>query len=287
MIYLTLGVFCSAAMSVVLKIFSESKGNRFGIILGNYLTCIVLAFCFLPDKAAVLRFPTAPLLWGALGGCFYVGGIVTMQSSILKNGAAVTAAFAKLGLVAAVGVSLLFGEKPGVLQFVGIVLAVAAAVFMQTGQKAETGKTGKSLGAGALLLFFVWATGGGGEAMAKVFDELGRDADKPLYLFSLFSTAALLSGVFAVVEGKRTGKKLLPKEALSGVAVGAANYLSSFFLLLSLHTLPGTLSYPVYSGGAILVVTLISVLFFREKPTVRQYIGLAGILVSLVLLNLP
>ena len=164
MIYLTLGVFCSAAMSVVLKIFSESKGNRFGIILGNYLTCIVLAFCFLPDKAAVLRFPTAPLLWGALGGCFYVGGLVSMQSSIGKNGAAITAAFAKLGLIVSVGLSLFFGERPGVMQLVGVALALVAMVVMNVGGKktAADGKAGASK-SGAFLLLLVLLSGGGAE----------------------------------------------------------------------------------------------------------------------------
>ena len=53
--YLLLAIVFSASMSIVLKIFREPKGNRFGIILGNYLTCIVLAFVTMPEKSRIRR----------------------------------------------------------------------------------------------------------------------------------------------------------------------------------------------------------------------------------------
>ena len=288
MLYMLLAIFGGAAVSIALKIFSSESGNRFGIILGNYLTCIVLAVLFLPEKGQIVSFPTVPLVCGLITGCFYVGGLVSMQSSIGKNGAAITAAFAKLGLIVSVGLSLFFGERPGVMQLVGVALALVAMVVMNVGGKktAADGKAGASK-SGAFLLLLVLLSGGGSEGMSKVFDQVGSEAEKPLFLFYLFSTAAVLTGALALLEYRRTKKKLRWRDLAAGVAVGAPNYLSSLWLLKSLSAVPGTVAYPVVSGGAIVVVTLVSVLFLHEKPTRRQAVGLGLILVSLVLLNLP
>ena len=45
--YLLLAILCSAAMAIVLKRFKDPAGNRYGIILGNYLTCVVIALAAL------------------------------------------------------------------------------------------------------------------------------------------------------------------------------------------------------------------------------------------------
>lgn len=284
-----LAILGGAAVSIALKIFSSESGNRFGIILGNYLTCIVLAVLFLPEKGQIVSFPTVPLVCGLVAGCFYVGGLVSMQSSIGKNGAAITAAFAKLGLIVSVGLSLFFGERPGVMQLVGVALALVAMVVMNVGgkRKAAADKAAGASKSGAFLLLLVLLAGGGSEGMSKVFDQVGSEAEKPLFLFYLFSMAAVLTGALALLEYRRTKKKLRWQDLAAGVAVGAPNYLSSLWLLKSLSAVPGTVAYPVVSGGAIVVVTLVSVLFLHEKPTRRQAIGLGLILVSLVLLNLP
>ena len=50
MIYLFLAALCSATLTLVLKLFRNPKGNRFGIILGNYLTCVLIAFLQMPEK---------------------------------------------------------------------------------------------------------------------------------------------------------------------------------------------------------------------------------------------
>ena len=284
MLYILLGIVCGAAMAIVLKIFRDPKGNRFGIIIGNYLTCIVLGFLFLPDKGQLFRFSPFPLL-GLLGGLFYVGGLVFMQRSVAKNGAAVTAAFSKLGLVVCILVSVAFlGERPNVPQIVGIVLALVSVLVMNVSPK---GSAVQKAGKGAsVLLLLVLLTGGGGETMAKIFEHVGKADESALYLLILFSTAAVLACVFAVFEYQKTKRPILPKELLSGVALGAPNFLSSYFVLRSLSTLPAVVAYPVYSGGVIVLVTALSFFIFRERPTKRQWIGLSLILVSLVLLNL-
>ena len=62
--------------------------------------------------------------------------------------------------------------------------------------------------------------------------------DCVLYFFFVFLTAAVLSAVLAVMEYRRTGKRILLPELAAGVAVGIPNYFSSYLLLKALVSLP-------------------------------------------------
>ena len=282
MLYLALAVLSSAAMAIVLKFFRNQKGNRYGILLGNYLTCVVIALISLPDKRLILSGSWITLLCGVGGGVFFVLALVCMQSSIRTNGAGLTSAFARLGLIVALGVSiLLFHEQPAPLRFVGIGLAIAAIVVLRSDGTKQQRRRG-----GFALLLLTLAASGCADAMAKVFETYGGKEEDSLYFFWLFVTAVFLCLILAFLEKKRTGKGFRPEEFAAGVFVGIPNYFSSYLLLRSLQLLPATVVYPSYSTATILLVMSLSAMFFRERLTKRQWPGLLLILAALVLLNL-
>ena len=81
-------------------------------------------------------------------------------------------------------------------------------------------------------------------------------------------------------------KKSTLKDFLAGIAVGIPNYFSSLLLLKSLSALPSFIVYTCFSTGALILVSIVSLTFFKERPTVRQIIGLIMVLAALVILNL-
>jgi len=283
MLQLLLAVLCSAAMAVVLKCFRDTRGNRYGIILGNYLTCVLLSLLQTPERGALLTPHAATLLLGTASGAIYVAGIVTLQSSIRRNGAMLTTAVSRLGLLVSLAVSIAwFGERPDAAQLVGIALVLAAMVLIHTKRGAQTDGTELAFG----LLVLTMLTNGACNAMTKVFEQLGSRSEDTAYFFWLFLTAAAISAALGGRERRRTGKKLLLKEAAAGALVGVPNYASSYLLLRALAHLPAFLVFPLYSACTILVVTAVSALVFRERPGGRQVLGLCVILAAVVLLNL-
>ena len=115
-VYLIIAVLSSASMAIVLKIFRKQKGNRYGIILGNYLTCVLLSFLLMPEKQALLSPDAITLLCGIVAGLLFVAGLVSMQSSIAVNGAILTSAFSKLGLIVPLLIStIFFGDRIRIL----------------------------------------------------------------------------------------------------------------------------------------------------------------------------
>lgn len=279
MLYLLLAILSSASMALALRFFRSQTGNRYGIILGNYLTCILLALLLTPGGGSVLSVSGGTLGMGAAAGFFYVSALVLMQTSVHRNGAGLTSAFARLGLVISLLVSVLFfGERPAALQFTGVGLVLAALALINA-----DGKGGSRQGFWLLLLTLLCS--GGADAMSKVFEELGNPAEDTRFFFWLFVTALLLTVCLALWERKRTGKKLMLREFAAGAAVGIPNYFSSYLLLRALQSLPAFLVFPVFSTGTILLVLLAGLLLFRERLTKRQALGVGLILAALVLLN--
>ena len=284
-IYLIIAILSSASMAIVLKIFRKQEGNRYGILLGNYLTCVLLAFLMMPKGKAA--FPINGVTWacGLAGGFLFVAGLVGMQSSVRKNGAILTSAFAKLGLVIPLLISILFfGEKIRFLQIPGILLVLAAFLLISFDSNGTlAGESGRVF---PLLLLLVLIFCGGGDAMAKVFEEVGQRGHDGAYFLILFAMAAVLTFALLLIEKKKSGKRLIWKEFAAGVLVGIPKYFSSALLLKALVGLPAFIVYPCFSAGTLLIVTLISVPIFKERLGVKSWIGLALIAGALILLNI-
>ncbi len=289
MLSLIIAASCSAALTLVLKIFRDPKGNRFGIILGNYLTCVLLAFVQMPEKGRIFDLHPSTLIMSGIGGFLYVSGLVFTQTSVQRNGATLTSAFSKLGLIVPLFISFLFfDEIPSLLKICGVLLAIAAILLMNYPSKTEKGeeKTPAKEKSSLVILLLTLFACGCSESMAKIFARLGDQREDTRYFFFLFLTAALLTFVLSVVETRKNGKTLRAAELGAGVLAGIPNYFSSYFLLQALLDLPAALVYPVFSVGSILLVAGGGMLFFRERLSRIQCMGFVLILGALVLLNL-
>ncbi len=286
MIYLAFAILSSSCMAIALKIFHTQQGNRYGIILGNYIICILLSWFMLPDHKLVFHWNTETILCGILGGFLFVLGLVLMQSSIEKNGAILTTAFSKLGIMIPILLSILiFKERPSVRQTAGILLAAAAlACIYSRDEESETLPQASCFS--PILLFLVMLGNGSADFLAKIFERIGDRAQDTLYFFILFVTAALLTVILVIHEYQKTGKRLLLRDFLAGGCVGIPNYFSSILLLAALVKLPAVVVYPGFSIGTILLVTVFSSAVLHERLTKKSKAGLLLIMIALILLNL-
>ena len=131
MLYLILAIAASAAVTLVLRAVGNGSGNRYGVLLGNYLTCVVLALVQCLRNPAPIQGVT--VFCGLCGGILFVLGLVMMQRSIQVNGASLTGAFSKLGLLVPLAVSvLIFRESVSWIRLAGIVTAVAAILVIHS-----------------------------------------------------------------------------------------------------------------------------------------------------------
>ena len=277
MLFLVLATLSSSVLALVLK--RLNSGNTYGVYFFNYVTCALLSFLTLEDKA-LWRGDPLPLWLGAVGGLVYLASLAVYGYSIRKSGAVLASVFTRLGVLVPIGISVAFlGERPSWLQGAGIALAVAAAVVMNGLPRGGASRPGGKL---LLPLLLTLLFNGCSDSMSKIFAYAGRREEDGLFVFFIF----FFAGLFTLVPLARGGKGLTRRDLLLGALVGVPNFCASRLLLAALTRLPAFVVYPCYSVGAILVISVASFILFRERLNRRQLGAVGMILGALVLLNL-
>ena len=277
MLFLVLATLSSSVLALVLK--RPNSGNTYGVYFFNYVTCALLSFLTLEDKA-LWRGDPLPLWLGAVGGLVYLASLAVYGYSIRKSGAVLASVFTRLGVLVPIGISVAFlGERPSWLQGAGIALAVAAAVVMNGLPRGRASRPGGKL---LLPLLLTLLFTGGSDSMSKIFAYAGRREEDGLFVFFIF----FFAGLFTLVLLLRQRKGLALRDVLLGALVGVPNFCASRLLLAALTRLPAFVVYPCYSVGAILVISLCSVLLFHERLSRRQWGAVGMILAAVALLNL-
>ena len=272
MLNLILAIASSALVSLTMR-FSETKiRNSQAMLAVNYIMCAILAWMYTGCRLAA---DASTVFLGGINGGLYLAGFLLLQSNIRSNGVVLSSTFIKLGLLVSMVVSVVFfGERPGLWQWMGFFLAVAAIVLMNF--RPGESKAGNM---GSLLLLLL--AGGGGDAMSKVFEELGNPAFGDHFLLWTFLAALVLCVGLCI----RNKEKPVKWAVIFGLLIGIPNFFSAKFLLGALTEIPAGVVYPVYSVATILTVTVTGILVFHEKLEKRQWMALGIILLALVLLN--
>lgn len=279
MLSLILAIASSALVSIIMRLSDRKVTGNIAMLTVNYLMCLIVSAGYAGFGSlfpAVEGLPGA-LLMGSINGLLYLGGFVLLQINVRRNGVVLSSTFMKLGLLVSIAVSVLFfHEVPDGLQVTGFALAVAAIILINF--KRESGGAA-GFKAGLILMLLA---GGMGDAMAKIFEELGDPALEPQFLTYTFGVALILCTALMLSKKQLPGKW----EVIFGLLIGVPNFFSAKFLLGALERIAAVIVYPVYSVATILVVSLTGVLVFKERLEKRQWIGMGLILIALVLLNI-
>lgn len=256
--------------------------NNISTLAVNYVICLVLGLFYTLSSGTQSIIVSGPeghrtILMGLINGVFYVGSFILLQYNIKKNGVVLPSTFMKLGVLVPTMIAIVvFGERPGALQVAGLMIAIAAIVYMNMpGQRDMNTVTAPK----ALVLLLL--VGGSGDAMSKIYKELGSADYNAQFLLYTFGMALVLCTLTAVLNGQR----LTWRDLFFGCLIGIPNYYSARFLLMSLSYVPAVIAYPTYSTGTIALVCAAGVLIFHEKMTRREWTAIAMIIAALLLLN--
>ncbi len=216
--------------------------------------------------------PTGWLWWAVVAGVFGPLGLVAFYTALATGTMGVVSPIAALGAVVPVAAGLLAGERPSLLQSVGMVVALAGAVLA----------SGPELGGGTRARAVVLA------ALAGVFFGLallgiarGAEYDAVMTLFGMRVTSVVLFGCVAVAL--RTTGGVRPSDARALVPVGLAD--SGANILFGFAAASGLVSVVSVLGALYPVATVLLARYvLRERMIPVQRVGVAVALGGVVLL---
>ena len=184
---------------------------------------------------------------------------------------------APISAVAAVipfAVGVASGERPGPLQIVGIVLALAG-VAVASREPAHRGG-GRAAGIGLALIAAL------GFGLYFVFADWAADESVPYAVATARGVSLLLAFVIALAVGAslRPGRGFLPVLALVGLCDVGAN------MLFSLATTRGYLSIVAVLAALYPVVTVaLAAIVLHERLAPTQRVGVAGALLGAAMIT--
>lgn len=285
MFYLILAIVCNCAETIAVRFSERNLHNRYAVTMFNYAVAAIAAYFFIGDHALFNQAAEyhLPIALGIFNGTIFIAWFLLFQISIKHNGPPLSIAFTKLGvLFPTFGSILLFAEAPGLVQVLGIALAVISIVLFNLPEKnASLHTSEKQAEKYKLLLLLLLIIGGTGDFNSKVFENFGNAELANLFLFYTFLVALLLSIAIWFFKNRTVSKS----DVIFGLLIGLPNQLTAMFLLWALLRLPAYFVFPAHSVGVILLVSIVNSLLFKEKLSRLQRISMALVCAALICLN--
>lgn len=302
MFFLLLATLCSASIALIFKYTEGSNTNRLVITTANYFIAFTISLVMIMvqdlvgqvdwsesfreeffrmfSQGGFIFSRYSSMIWGMMigipAGGFFFASFIFYQKSVRENGAGLSGAFGKIGILIPMTFSIiLWREYPTTLQWVGIVLAILSILIVNLSSEAKEKLDVKYL----LILLFIF--GGLAEFSNKIYQQYALNEYKDLFLFFVFFTAFLISGFYTL----RRKSVITKRDIFTGFAVGIPNLFSSYFLILALDGLKTSVVFPVYSAGSIVLITLGSFLIFKERIADKNKVAILLTVVALVLIN--
>lgn len=277
MLFLLLTIVSSVLVSVILKVNETREGNRMVVAGMNYVVAAVMAWV-MAKEGAIHDIGTMWAGIGLLTGIGFIGGFVLLMRGLKEIGLAIPTSAARLSmLIPVTGSIIVFNEQPSALQIAGIICGVTAFLLLGAAQRRGDARLDpRAIG----LLLAVFATVGATDFSMKIAHANGVDTDA--LAFYIFLSASAICWVTAAF--RRTRVK--GSDLLLGTVLGIPNFFSVYFLLEALDKLDASIVFPSVSAGAVVLVTMVAIVFWKEHPNRTAWFGIILAAAAVALLGL-
>lgn len=279
MIYLTIAVLCSVAVSVLLKVLRQKNIDIRQTIVAGYPVAFLLTWLLLkPDVSSIGTLGNA---WGIIIalGLLLPAVFVILGRAIEAVGMVATDAAQRLSLIIPIiAAFMLFGEVLTGTRILGLglgFLALAALIYrpqqaVSTQDISKKATTPNRTLRTPLWLFGVWAGYGVIDILFKQVAKQG--AAFPLTLFVSFGMAGLLLFIYLLITRVRWQGNAL----IAGLLLGALN-MGNIYAYVRAHQVLSESPSIVFTGmnvGVIAVATIIGVGVFKEQLNRINMLGI-------------
>ena len=291
MISLILSIIFTVFLFVCFKEFEKREINTHQAITINYITASFLAYIinyndiniidlissnWIDDNNEFLTNEFYFLFSTIFLGVFFVIMFNIMAITTQRLGISIASLSSKISLIIPVLTSLLIYEntKFYFINGLGILLAMISVYFtLKKDVKLSYPITI------AIILFF-----GAGILDTSLefiqYNFFKSNSDNFNFIVIVFFSA-FIAGFLKVIFGNH---KIQLKNIYSGIILGIPNYLSIYFVLEALDQLGGITVFPVLNIGVVLISTIISFIYYKEKINFINWIGISLVCVSIFLI---
>ncbi len=288
MLYLFLHVFSLCCFNNFLRLGQSRDGRTMAFGSVNYILATLLMLVALPFfwQPAWNRITVISLVLGLVNGLLFYTNLLLILAAFKRAGTGITWAFIGSSIIIPILAShLIWHEAMGYCQWIAVIIVPVAVWLMRPGErkrKVAADRHQPHVGIWASLLLVGCMLGAGTSSLLHKFQDVYAPDGRALYQLVIFFVASGLT----VGHMLKTGIRPRGREIKIGLAAGLANICALSMMLLGIASLPTALFFTLAGSGTIIINTLTGRLFWRERISHRQKLGLLVAIAIVILANI-
>lgn len=282
MLYLILSIFCSVSVGIIFKIAAKNTRRNSQMILCNYAVALLLCYIFfkpgLQPEQYTAHWPLLTALMVLLPSIFLLLALSVKHVGIVKTDAA-----QRLSLfIPILAAWFIFHEDFNTWKLLGLAVGFPALLLILSRKTEETKTQNIWLYPALVLLGF--------GTVDTLFKKVAILPDLPYTtsLFMVFLGALMVTFSGVLYELIFLKKKVQFINFAYGLLIGIFNFGNILFYLKAHKEFadnPSTV-FAAMNMGVIVIGSLAGVFLFKEKLTIKNYIGIGLALVAIVFITL-
>lgn len=286
MINIILGILCFNVILVLFKFLGIKKIDNLQALIFNYLFAGLYGIwysweIFTWDNLVYADF--SPYGFGI--GFFFITSFLLLAIAAQKIGMGISTTANKMSVILPIIAAIvLFNESVTVQKIIGISLALLAVYFVTKTKNNQANINIKN----TLLLLLIFI----GQGVADIFFNLAQtlyvnEAQTGLFFTCIFLSASAIGVIMLFYKLLKKQTRFNAKAIFWGFLIGTFNFgtLYFFFQALESEILESSKIYPIFNIAIVLIAALVGYFGFKEKLNMKNWLGIAFAVISIVLLS--
>lgn len=282
LIILLLCILATSKVTLQSRFGRKNLSTKSDNIIFNAIVFLTAAILFSPS---ISNTSLGTWIFAAVFGLFTVIFQLSYTNALSLGNVSLTVMVVNLSMLFPVLASvILYHEHITPLRVIGILLIISSFILCVDINAKEK--------LSPLWLFSTlvatFANGGIG-IVQKIFGASIFHDEKKAFVSCSYTISFMITFLFFVVTHIRQKNSTAYKKATTYLFAISAGIILAVFQWLNTYAISiidGSFLFPIYSGGSIILSTLVGVLFFKDKLTHKQKISILLGIVSVVIMNL-
>ncbi len=285
--YLTLAILCSASLGILFRLFKDYRVKIRPAVAINYLVCVIVGYLFGAERLAPHELTsTSWFFYACFQGLLLSGNFYILAIAAQRIGVTLASLCNRLAVALPVFLAFfLYNDTLTPLKLLGLIGSLLT-LYLSTYSPKDT--TTSHRGLSKLFLLILFTSFGAHYSLLKYVQEFYLTAaSQHSYVTASFAAAFIVSLIIETLRLSREAERITSRDLIGGLILGTANYATVYLAVkvLSLEGWQSSVVFPTISVGVVLISTITGLLYFKERLTARQQIGLVIGVVSVGLLN--
>lgn len=276
MISLILTILLTVVLFICFKEFSKRNINTHQAITFNYLTASLLAFIFYEKSISFIEIINSSWIFPTIAlGVFFIIMFNVMAKTTQRLGISIASMASKISLIIPViGALLLQENNISYTNGLGILIAIIA-IYLAFKKKHNSNQSIYI----AIILFF--GTGILDMCLDYIQHNLLENNNQSSQFIIVVFFIAFIAGLIKIILSK---EKIKSRNIIAGIFLGIPNYLSIYYVLISLEKLGGVIVFPILNISVVLLSTILSFFVYKEYLNKLNWTGIILACISIILI---